>query len=391
MKFLTRMLVIGMVGAGLLTAGAVFLVQRDRLSAVYGPEGYRAVDGPCGLDFPEDHGPHSDYKTEWWYYTGNLTAENGRRFGYQLTFFRSRILPPGAESTWPEPASAWRTAQIYLAHAAVSDLDEKKYLHDERMARGALGMAGAAMDGDVARVRLRGWSADLGPDRHRIRANAEDFGIDLDLTPVKPPVPHGEGGYSRKGTDPASASCYYSMTRLESRGTIRVGSTSFGVAGLSWMDHEFSSAPLESNLAGWDWFSLQLADGTELMAYFLRHEDGGFSPASAATFVDAAGTAVHLPKAGLDLRVLNTWTSPKTGAVYPAGWRLRVPALSIDLTVTPNLPDQEMRTPGTTDVTYWEGSVSVAGVRGEGSTARAVSGSGYVELTGYETRFDAPM
>lgn len=186
----TRTILIGIIAAGLLAAGATWLTQRDRLPVVYGPEGYRAVSGPCGLAFPDDHGPHPDFKTEWWYYTGNLAAENGRRFGYQLTFFRSRIIPPGQEAAWPQPASAWRTAQIYLAHAAVSDLDGENYLHDEQMARGALGMAGAGVKEKAARVRLRGWSADLAPDRHRIVADADGFALNFDLLPIKPPVAH---------------------------------------------------------------------------------------------------------------------------------------------------------------------------------------------------------
>lgn len=391
MAGISRTALLGMIGFGLLLLGAVFLVMRERTPAALGPEGYRAVTGPCGPAFPRDHGPHPDFKTEWWYYTGNLTAEDGRRFGYQLTFFRSRIIPPGEDSSRPEPASAWRTSQIFLAHAAVSDIDGKTYLHAERMARGALGMAGAALDGDVARVQLRGWSADIGPNLHRIAADAGSFKLDLDLTPVKPPVLHGEEGYSRKGKAPESASCYYSFTRLDAAGTLGLGARSFRATGLSWMDHEFSSAPLEPNLAGWDWFSLQLNDGTELMAYFLRDKNGGFSPASSATFVDPAGNPVHISGSDLALQAEKTWTSPKTGAVYPAKWRLSAPSLPLDLTVIPNLADQEMRTPGTTDVTYWEGSVSVSGVRGKGGASARVSGSGYVELTGYETPFDAPM
>jgi len=386
-----RTILIGIIAVGLLGAGAIYLARQDRLPVVYGPEGYRAVTGPCGLDFPEDHGPHPDFKTEWWYYTGNLAAENGRRFGYQLTFFRSRIIPPEAEAEWPQPASAWRTAQIYLAHAAVSDLDGGKYYHDEQMARGALEMAGAGVKEKAARIWLRGWSADLEPDRHRIAAEADGFSMNFEFIPTKTPVAHGQGGYSRKGKAPESAGCYYSMTRLRSRGTLQVGSGSFSVTGLSWMDHEFSSAPLEPNLAGWDWFSLQLDDGTELMAYFLRNEDGGFSPASSATFVDGSGNPIHIPEGDLSLRVLDTWKSPRTGGVYPAEWRLSVAPLSLDLTVTPNLADQEMRTPGTTEVTYWEGSVSVTGERGAGAAVAAVTGAGYVELTGYETKFDAPM
>lgn len=349
---------------------------------------YAAVTGPCGFRFPQDHGPHPGYRTEWWYYTGNLETDAGRRFGFQLTFFRSRIAPPSAEADWPDQPSSWRTAQIYLAHAALSDLSEKRFFHAEQTARGVVGLAGAAQKGDQVGIFLHNWSAVITPAGHRLFADTDDFSLDISLVSQKPPVPHGQGGYSQKGKQAKSASCYYSLTRLKAGGAIELDGRRWEVGGLAWMDHEYSSAPLESDLAGWDWFSLQFENGTELMAYFLRQEDGGFGPASSATFVDKAGKARHIPAEALRLTVTDTWKSPHTQAVYPAGWQLEVAPLSMTLDIRANMADQEMRTPGSTGVSYWEGSVSVKGTKREN---KRIQGTGYVELTGYERPFDAPM
>lgn len=349
--------------------------------------GFQTVSGPCRFQFPEDHAAHPDFKTEWWYYTGNLKTAEGRRFGYQLTFFRSQTAPSGAKRRWPDPASGWRTLQIYLAHLAVSDIRGETHRQAETMARGALDMAGVDRRGETVRVFLRDWSAELGPEVHTLRAETPEMGLALDLAPLKPPVPHGEDGYDRKGQGPESASCYYSLTRLRTTGRMRVGDAAFSVSGLSWMDHEYSTAPLEPGIAGWDWFSLQLDDGTELMAYFLRESDGGFSPASSATFVDREGEGTPIGFSGIRLETTAIWKSPDTGAAYPAGWILSVPALALTLSVSPALADQEMETPLTTDVAYWEGAVAVEGTSGD----RPVGGRGYVELTGYDRAFDAEM
>ena len=350
--------------------------------------GYAAVSGPCDLRFPEDHGPHENFRTEWWYYTGNLASAGGERFGFQLTFFRSRITPPGAETGQPQPASAWRSPQIFLAHAALSDITGRRYRHAELAARGVLGLAGAVRGPDHTRVFLKDWSAVIGNDVHHLQAAADDFELALTLTPAKPPVRHGRSGYSRKGSTPERASCYYSLTRLDTRGTVLREGSAFDVQGLSWMDHEFSSAPLESGITGWDWFSLQLDNGAELMLYLLRLETGAYLPASSGTFVAPDGTAAHLPADAFRVEVRDTWKSPRSGGVYPAGWRIVVPSRSLDLAVTPNLADQELQTPQSTGVTYWEGSVAAVGRGGQGE---AVAGSGYVELTGYARPFEAPM
>ncbi|MCU0572630.1 MAG: carotenoid 1,2-hydratase [Syntrophobacteraceae bacterium] len=348
---------------------------------------YLQVSGPCSLEFPRDHGPHPGYRTEWWYYTGNVESGDGRPFGFQLTFFRSRISPPGAEESWPEPASAWRTQQIYLAHMAVSDVSRQKFHHDERVTRGALGLGGAETSTESAIVFLHDWNADIGETVHRLKAGSEHFAIEFEAVPMKPLVAHGERGYSRKGPRPEQASCYYSFTRLQIQGHIRIGAETIPVNGLAWMDHEFSSAPLAADLVGWDWFSLQFDDGSELMVYLLRTRDGSYSPQSAGTFVSPSGESVHLVREELETENLDRWRSPHSGADYPSQWRIGIPKLRIDIRVAPRIRDQELHTPGSTRITYWEGSISAEG-RVRGKPAR---GAGYMELTGYAQPLDARL
>jgi predicted secreted hydrolase len=345
------------------------------------------VKGPCHLQFPKDHGPHPGYRTEWWYYTGNVQSETKKQYGFQLTFFRIQIDLPGAEKNWPKPSSAWRTKQLYLAHAALSDLASKRHLYDEKVAREFSGISGAFQRDENTSVYIENWLLDLDSRLHRLNVSAEDFTFNLTLKPLKPPVLHGENGYSRKGKFRGSASCYYSFTRMETSGEIKLNGKTFSVSGLSWMDHEFSSAPLESDLAGWDWFSLQLSDRTELMVYLLRRKDGTLSSASSGTFVDDSGKVFHLPLNSFKVDELETWKSVRSGAIYPSRWRLRVFSLSLDLTIVPNLADQEMRTMKSTGVTYWEGSISLNGSAGR----NPVKGQGFVELTGYDKPFDAPL
>jgi predicted secreted hydrolase len=350
-------------------------------------DGYNAIMGPCRLSFPKDHGPHPGYKTEWWYYTGNVAATTGEAFGFQVVFFRSQLAPSHETAAWPAPASAWRSNQIFLAHMALTDIGAATFHHHDRMLRGALGLAGAAQNGSQTTVFIRDWRTRIAPEAHCIKAATKSFAIDLTLTPQKRPVLHGDRGYSLKGRTPERSSCYYSLTRLKTSGEITVGRQQYRVTGTSWMDHEFSSAPLEPGLAGWDWFSLQLSDQTEIMIYLMRQKEGGFSPVSSGTYVDADGASRHLRFSDFSLQTLRTWKSPKSGATYPNSWRLRLPALGLELNIVPNLNDQELRTPGSTNVTYWEGSVSVQGQK----AGNLLTGRGYVELTGYAKDFDAPM
>lgn len=348
---------------------------------------YAQVTGPCNLSFPADHGPHADYRTEWWYYTGNLTGADQRRYGFQLTFFRTRLKPPSARRDWPEPASPWRSDQIYLAHAAVSDLSGRRHLQDERMTRPVLDLAGAEHAQGAWKIHLGTWQTRIAPDLHQLQADTKDFTLFLDLVPGKPPVLHGAAGYSRKGQTAERASCYYSFTRLQAAGELTLDGTRHKVTGTAWMDHEFSTAPLQPGITGWDWFSLQLSDQTEIMIFLLRQPDGSLNPATSGTYVPPTGDPQHLREKDLQVTPTDFWTSPHSGARYPIGWRIVIDALHCDLTVTANLPDQEMRTPRSTDVVYWEGSVRAQGSK-EG---QKVEGLGYVELTGYARPFEAPM
>jgi predicted secreted hydrolase len=348
---------------------------------------YLSVTGPCNLVFPVDHGSHPGYRTEWWYYTGNLEADSGKRYGFQLTFFRSQISAPGYAQKWPRPHSAWRTQQVYAAHAALTDIAGKRHLQSELLARGAMAMAGVKQEATFTLVYIRNASAEIGADRHELRMATDDFAYELTLKPVKPPALHGQAGYSRKGSAPERASCYYSLSRLETAGALTIDGKTIPVRGLSWMDHEFSTAPLEPGIIGWDWFSLQLSDQTEIMLFLLRNEQGGFNPASSGTFIDVSGKPVHLTKNDFRVEVLDYWKSPRSQAVYPVRWRLTFSPLAIQLNARANIFDQEMQTQATTGVIYWEGSISI-----EGSVGKyPLKGAGYAELTGYAKPFNAPM
>ncbi len=367
-----------LLAAALIVNGATLVEGKDS-------DSYPSILGPCGLEFPRDHGDHPEHRTEWWYYTGNLQSPDGSRYGYQLTFFRSRMRPPADDKRRESSSSAWRTSQLFLAHAALTDIAGKRFVHAETIARGALGMAGVRSESSATRVWVRNWSARITPDVHSLTSNAGTFSVDLTLSPVKPPVLHGNGGYSLKGGTPERASCYYSLTHLETSGVIVLDGKAVPVSGKSWMDHEFSSAPLDEGLAGWDWLSLQLSDGTELMVYLMREKGGATSSVSGGTFVPRVGSPVHLTRSQIEIQILQHWTSPKSGARYPSRWGLRIPTLNLDLVVSPNHADQELMTPESTDITYWEGSVNAVG----NLKGRMVSAQGYVELTGYAQSMDA--
>lgn len=350
-------------------------------------EDYLSVTGPCNLEFPKDHGAHPGYRTEWWYYTGNLRSENGRRYGFQLTFFRSRISPPGTEKKWPREPSAWRTSQVFLAHAALTDIDGKQHLPAEDVSRAALGMAGVRQTAQSTNVFLKNWSAQITPDLHTLTVNSAEFSYDLTFKPTKPVVMHGERGYDVKGSTPERASCYYSLTRLEGQGDIAVGEDTVAVSGTAWMDHEFSTASLEPGIIGWDWFSLQLSDNSEIMLYLFRTETGAVHAASSGTYIAADNAVRRISKAEIVVDVLDTWQSKASKARYPVRWRMQIAPLGFDLIISAKLAGQEMRTLDSTGVTYWEGSVAIDGIKNK----QPVGGEGYVELTGYAEPFDAPI
>jgi predicted secreted hydrolase len=333
-------------------------------------EGYRYA-------FPRDHGAHEEFRTEWWYYTGQLTAKNGRPFGYELTFFR-RGMPRDQTKTLP---SQWAVTHLYLAHFAVSDLSKDRFHYREKMSRAGLGKAGAASD--RLNVWIDRWSAEsplAAPGTQILQAAEGDLAIHLTVSPEKPLVVHGTGGVSRKGS--VAASHYYSFTRLATTGTLSVGGERFDVTGNSWMDHEFSSAELGKDLVGWDWFCLQLDDQRELMLYRLRRTDGSADPVSSGTLIDRDGRGHHLTVSEFTLEPISYWTSQTSHARYPQRWHLTIPSQQLSFDLVPLMADQELSTTRSTQVTYWEGAIEATGsIQG-----RTAHGQGYMELTGYAER-----
>lgn len=348
------------------------------------PPSFRPATAGYRYEFPKDHGSHPGFRTEWWYYTGHLQAKDGRSFGFELTFFR-RAIPPEKIKTQP---SRWSVSQLYLAHFALTDISGGRFHFSEKLSRAGLGRAGA--DESRLRVWIDDWRAEAPAEAtgsHALFARDGKFTLALTLQPAKPVVIHGRDGVSRKGAGTGQASHYYSFTRLATAGTLTIGNESFDVTGTSWMDHEFGSAELGADLVGWDWFSLQLADNSELMLYRLRRSDGSSDPVSSGTVVSSDGETRHLSITDFSIEATGTWTSPESTAVYPNRWRLTIPSVNLSLEVTPLLAQQELRTSRSTQVTYWEGAVAVAGTK-EG---RPVNGAGYVELTGYANRINRKL
>ena len=335
--------------------------------------GFLRATTPRPFAFPADHGAHDDFRTEWWYVTGNLFAADGRAFGVQLTFFRNALVAGGAASP-----SRWRSHHVWMAHFALSDERRGTFRFSERFAREAVGLAGVTAA--PFRVALEDWSlASMSPSGSdfsplALAARNGDFAAELTLENGKPPVLQGERGLSQKGPEPGNASYYYSLTRLATRGTVTVAGETVPVTGEAWLDREWSTSALGAELAGWDWFALQLDDGRELMFYRLRRKDGASDPWSRGSLVAADGSARSLQPAEVRLTPLSTWPSP-TGAIYPAKWRIEVPGEALDLELAPRVANQELAV----TVRYWEGAVKIAG----SSHGRPIGGHGFVEMTGY--------
>lgn len=350
-------------------------------SADAGSVNVQSASSGYQYQFPRDHGAHENFRTEWWYYTGHLVADNGRRFGFELTFFRQK-----ADDRWMSPhSSRWAVRHLYLAHAAVTEVDGGRFHYAEKVSRAGLGKAGA--DPDRLHVWIDRWHAEATTDgvAYRLSASSQNFSFDLTLHPTKRPIVHGVDGVSRKGEQPTQASHYYSLTRLMTRGSLTVGGQRVAVHGTSWMDHEFGSAELGPDQVGWDWFSIQLQDESELMFYRLRRTDRTTDPASSGTYVRRDATSQHLLATDVHIEELGSWSSPASGARYPSRWRITVPSLSLSLVITPRPANQELITTRSTQVTYWEGAVEVTGRR----NGAPVDGEGYVELTGYAVPFRA--
>jgi predicted secreted hydrolase len=325
------------------------------------------------LAFPADHYSHPDFKTEWWYYTGHLESETGKRYGYQVTFFRFGVRDRQTEAKDQAPLFT----ELYMAHFALSDIAAKKFIFRERINRGYGNKAGAATD------RYRVWNEDwqvAGDDNnHLIQVADRGTQLRLSLKSLKPPVLHGQNGLSQKGEGDGRASYYYSLTRMMTDGEITIAGKKEKVRGVSWMDHEFGSNQLRQDQVGWDWFSIQLDNKTELMLYLMRRKDGSVDAYSSGTLVRADGTTRHLALQDFRVEVLDRWRSAKSSADYPMKWRVMIPSEDVELQISPEFPDQELITNRSTRVTYWEGAVGVTGKLGN----KTVAGFGYIEMTGY--------
>jgi predicted secreted hydrolase len=348
------------------------------VSVVPSPAQYQLAVPGYQYEFPRDHFNHPDYKTEWWYYTGNLTASDGHKFGYELTFFRQAI------SRAQTNKGDWDVQDLYLAHLALSDLSGGHFYHTERLNRSGPGLAGASLP--LEKVWNGNWQVQWVNGEQRLEAISEDFALHLVMSSQKPPVIHGKEGVSQKSAGLGHASHYISFTRLISSGSIDLNGRTYRVDGTSWMDHEFFSHRIDEDQSGWDWLSLQLDDKTELMLYRLRHKDGSFDPFSSGTYVDAKGKSIFLSNTDFSMQPgAETYTSPDTHGVYPIAWRVIIPSLAMDLQIRTALRSQEMTIASIASLSYWEGAISIRGTR----AGSAVNGVGYLEMTGYARPVDS--
>jgi predicted secreted hydrolase len=353
----------------------LFLAAAVAAAATASSSRFRTPDAATPLAFPRDHASHDDARVEWWYVTGHLEAEGGKRWGYQLTFFRTGLVDEPREAR----RSSFAARDLFLAHFALTDVSAGAFRFAERIHRSGPGAALARED--RLRVVNEDWTLEELGGRFVLHARdgAPDRGDELSLllVPEKPAVLHGTNGLSRKGPEPDAVSRYVSLTRLAASGWLTSKGKSVTVTGTSWMDHEWGPGSIGKDAAGWDWFAVQLADGRDLMLYRMRTKDGKGTPFSSGTLVARDGRATPLAAAEFSIEETAAWTSPRTGAVYPARWTLRVPSAALTLDVVPLVADQELVTEKSTRVTYWEGACEVRGPGG------AVTGRAYVEMTGY--------
>lgn len=333
------------------------------------------------LTFPASHYAHPDFKTEWWYYTGQLATDSGKRYGYQVTFFRF-----GLRDRQKDSPGAPLFRDLYMAHFALTDIAGKKMLFRERINRGFAGNAAVSGSGDKAGAATdrylvwnEDWKVSGDGSHHAIEVNERGTHLRLSLNSLKAPVLHGDKGLSQKDAGEGRASYYYSLTRMQTDGELTFDGKKEKVRGVTWMDHEFGSNQLGADQVGWDWFSIQLDNDTELMLYLMRRKDGSVDPHSSGTLIGADGTSKHLALKDFQVEVLERWKSAKSGANYPMKWRVTLPSEQIELEISPAFAEQELGTQRSTRVTYWEGAVRIrAKVRGQ-----TANGAGYVEMTGY--------
>jgi len=335
-------------------------------------DSWRVAEPGWNYAFPRDHHAHTEFKTEWWYFTGNLIAQDGKRFGYELTFFREGVRPPEARIA---PVSRFVVNDLKFAHFAVTDVANKRFIFEQKTARGAFGEAGFD-DGDRL-AWIDDWSLKMLSDGvFEICGSNRQASVRFIVRSAKPPAIHGAEGVSRKGAGTENASHYYSLTRMETTGEIAVGGISRKVHGESWFDHEWATNQLAANQVGWDWLSVQFDNGTELMLYRLRLANGTVDAESSGTIVDANGTTMHLSASDFEMKPTRVWKSATGSATYPVEWRISVSKLDAQFTVRPVIDTQEL---AFKPLMYWEGAIDVAGEQ----AGKRIAGRGYLELTGY--------
>ncbi len=328
-------------------------------------------------EFPRDHQVHREFKTEWWYFTGNLFDAAGRRFGYELTFFREGIRPAAERDPG---ASRFIVDDLKFAHFTITDVAGKQFRFEQKMSRGAFGEAGF---NDGQRLAwIENWTLQLtGENEFELRAAASFGALRLHLRETKLPALHGENGVSIKTADGTAASHYYSLTRLDTSGELTFDGTEHQLRGSSWFDHEWATSQLGRGHVGWDWVCVQWEDGAELMLYRMRLANGEADPASSGTLIAMDGTTKHLRASDFQMTPLEFWESKASGGRYPVGWKVAIPGEKIEFTLGRALDDQELRIE---PITYWEGAIDASGTR----AGQAITGRGYLELTGYAGRLN---
>ncbi len=329
--------------------------------------GFERAEQPRTFRFPQDHGAHPGFRSEWWYFTGNLETAQMRRFGFQLVFFRNALKPGEVDGE-----SAWRSKQIWMAHFALTDVQSGRFHAYERFSRGAIGLAGAQPEPFA--VWLDDWSVRQQDGQWILHAAEKGLSLTLSLVPLRQPVLQGDAGLSQKSAAAGNASYYYSIPRIRAEGEVMVGDQTHRVTGGVWLDREWSTSALGEDQAGWDWFSIQLEDGSDLMFYQLRGKDGRADPHSSGSLLLPDGELIRLGAEDVKLQPLGYWDSPKGGR-YPVHWRLQIPSQGLDLEVAPVLKNQELDLL----VRYWEGAMDISGTH----AGKAVRGQGYLELAGY--------
>ncbi|HEX8649365.1 MAG TPA: lipocalin family protein [Pyrinomonadaceae bacterium] len=357
----------------------------DRIADVIVGEASSLRDGTehAGVELPRDLYAHKEAQTEWWYYTGHMHTLSGRRFGFELVFFKRRT---DLDRFGVVPLRLIGNP-LYLAHFAITDEARGRFRYEHRKSAGGVFDLPAQASARHYYLKLGNWTVREAHGAHILRATlGDDLIFEASLKSLKPAALNGHEGVGVSFKDEGEASRYFSFTRMEAEGQITWHGTTEQFTGAAWMDREFGTWRTTENQKGWDWFSVQLSTGAEVMVYHLRNTEGQPSPFSSGTYVDGAGNWTHLKRDDFTLETVGHWQSPQTGATYPSGWRLRVPRFGIDVSIKPVLEDQELDTRGTTMIVYWEGACTVQGRHGNEET----QGRSYVELVGYDRSHEQP-